>query len=138
MDTGDATSEDGDKGFRMSFRFSGSDWSKYERVWRAPHQLETFDMKKMRHKTSLEVDSSLPVLSALHRRRPDLIVFASSYWTPTCDRIRGLADTFVNASLAGAASVAVQWVLLGAYAGPLSLTEDDSPEPSMTLAPQEP
>lgn len=117
---------------RLSFRFSGGDYGKYERVWRDPHRLETFDLKALTHThrtapsaaPSSERDA-LPVLrdapgaaASSARRRPDLLVFASSLWSPTCESLRRLASTFVDASRVGAAA-AVQWVLLGSYAGSL-------------------
>jgi len=121
-DDWDMHSTDDESGFELSFRFSGSDWSKYERVWRAPHQLETFDMKQLKHKGNLDSEARQPFVPLSRRRRPDLIVFSSSYWYPTCDRLERLADEFVSATHAGAAG-AVEWALLGSYTGPLDKYE---------------
>lgn len=85
-DDWDMETADDASSIRLSFRFAGGDWHKYDRVRRNPHELERYDMNKFKH-----VPAELPTLvrsQDSRGRRPDLIVFASSLWYPTCDRLR--------------------------------------------------
>ena len=107
------STDDDTTGVRLSFRFSGPDYGKYERVAANPHQLEVFDMNLLRHRPSAPSLSSGGGV-----RRPDLLLFSSSFWTPTCDRHRRLGHTFVEASKEGVAAKMI-WTLLGSYSGPL-------------------
>ena len=59
---------------------------------------------------------------AMTRRHPDLVVLATSFWAPTCERIRRLARTVADISDAGVVPVVV-WALLGSYVGPLDKYE---------------
>jgi len=110
------TTSDDAGAVHLSFRFAGGDFSKYERVRRDPQRLERYDMKRMQHMNVVSTGDRRA--RAASQRRPDLLVFASSLWSPTCERLQQLASSFLDASTSGAATL-VQWVLLGSYGGPL-------------------
>ena len=120
------------RALKLSFRFSGPDPTKYERVWREPATLEAFDIQQQRHHPR---SPSSRVLSSAHahvkhvhahtadgdgarrsvsprQRAPDMIFFGSSLWSPTCASSGRIATAFTEAITSAEVPV-VAWCLLG-------------------------
>ena len=114
---GSGTRDDWDhttqEGVRLSYRFSGPDWSRFDRVRRNPAALEAFDEQTRKHRL---IDAATAA-TATDSRQPDLLLFASSLWDVKCENIVKLASTVALSFQSGVPVVG--WTLLPTYIGPL-------------------
>lgn len=117
----------------LSYRFAGPDYGRYARALARPRQLEVFDAKRNRHSPANgSAASSLASGPHANRSTPDALLLASSFWHPSCDKLRELSRVYAEASLASLRRPdegepkgrepplrLVAWALLGSHVGPL-------------------